>query len=94
MYGHQQFEVLAPSGDRRRQAWEPGCRMLTARERSVLLLVADGKTDRAIGVALGIAVSTARAHFVNAQRKLHAVSRAHAVARFILAGGHLEDGAH
>ncbi|MFM9829258.1 MAG: LuxR C-terminal-related transcriptional regulator [Sphingomonas sp.] len=60
---------------------------LTARECDVMRLVADGKTDWEIGVILGVAESTARFHADNARRKLKAMNRAHAVARFIAAFG-------
>jgi DNA-binding CsgD family transcriptional regulator len=59
---------------------------LTARERASMALVAEGKTDWEMGVILGVSENTARFHVDNARRKLGAVSRAHAVARFILSG--------
>jgi LuxR family quorum sensing-dependent transcriptional regulator len=54
---------------------------LTPRERDMLMLVADGKTDWEISVIMGISESTARFHVDNARRKLGAVTRAQAVAR-------------
>jgi LuxR family transcriptional regulator, quorum-sensing system regulator BjaR1 len=54
---------------------------LTPRERDCLALVADGKTDWEISVILSVSESTARFHVDNARRKLHAVSRAQAVAK-------------
>lgn len=59
---------------------------LTPRESDVMCFVAEGKTDWEIGTILGISETTARSHADNARRKLGAVNRAHAVARF-LAGG-------
>lgn len=56
---------------------------LARRERDALAYVAEGKTDWEIGRILGIAESTARFHVDNARRKLDAVNRAHAVARFL-----------
>ncbi len=56
---------------------------LTARERDAMRYVAEGKTDWEIGVILAVSESTARFHVDNARRKLGAVNRAHAVARFI-----------
>ncbi len=54
--------------------------MLTARERSVLRLLADGEGSDAIGRALSIAPDTVRAHVRNAMRKLDVDTRTQAVA--------------
>jgi DNA-binding NarL/FixJ family response regulator len=56
-------------------------RPLTPREQEVLQLLADGLTYEAIGVRLGIAKRTARAHVVAIQAKLDAANNAQAVAR-------------
>jgi LuxR family transcriptional regulator, quorum-sensing system regulator BjaR1 len=56
---------------------------LTARERDAIAFVAEGKTDWEIATILGISEPTARFHVDNARRKLDAVNRAHAVARFL-----------
>lgn len=56
---------------------------LTQRELDSIGLVADGKTDWEVSVILGISESTARFHIDNARRKLGAVSRSQAVAKFI-----------
>ncbi len=53
---------------------------LTARERSVLRLLADGERSDAIGRALSIAPDTVRAHVRNAMRKLKVDTRTQAVA--------------
>lgn len=58
---------------------------LTKRERDVLALVADGKTDWEISVILGVSEATARFHVDNARRKLDAVNRTQAVARLVAA---------
>jgi LuxR family quorum sensing-dependent transcriptional regulator len=55
---------------------------LTARERDCLAFVADGHTDWQIAALLGISEPTVRFHLNNARRKLGAVNRAQAVARF------------
>ena len=55
---------------------------LTARERDCLAFVADGRTDWQIAVLLGVSEPTVRFHLNNARRKLGAVNRAQAVARF------------
>lgn len=57
--------------------------LLTIREADVMRYVAEGKTDWEIGAILSISESTARFHVDNARRKLNAVNRAHAVARFL-----------
>lgn len=56
---------------------------LSVRERDALMFVAEGKTDWEIATIMGVAESTARFHVDNARRKLGAVNRAHAVARFL-----------
>ncbi len=59
---------------------------LTQRELDGLRLVAEGKTDWDVSVALGISESTARFHIDNGRRKLGAISRSHAVAKLIYRG--------
>ena len=59
---------------------------LTPREYDSIAYVAEGKTDWEIGTILGISETTARTHVDNARRKLGAVNRAHAVARFLADG--------
>jgi DNA-binding NarL/FixJ family response regulator len=54
--------------------------MLTAREREVLRLLADGLRNEEIGRELQIAPETTRAHIRNAMRKLDADTRTQAVA--------------
>lgn len=45
--------------------------ILTAREREVIHLLADGKSNKEVATALGIATKTAEAHRINIMRKLH-----------------------
>jgi DNA-binding CsgD family transcriptional regulator len=59
---------------------------LTPRERDCMAFVAEGKSDWEISVILGISQSTAKFHVDNARRKLGAVNRAQAVARFVVGG--------
>jgi DNA-binding CsgD family transcriptional regulator len=54
--------------------------VLSVREQEVLRLVADGASLREIGEQLTIAEATVRTHLANANRKLGARNRAHAVA--------------
>ena len=62
---------------------DSGATALTRRERDVMAYVAEGKTDWEIGVILSLSETTARFHADNARRKLGAVNRAHAVARYL-----------
>ncbi|WP_064750480.1 helix-turn-helix transcriptional regulator [Solirubrobacter soli] len=58
-----------------------GPRVLSAREREVVRLVAQGQTGPEIADELGIAHDTVRTHVRNAMDKLGARSRAHLVAK-------------
>ena len=49
----------------------PGQRRLTARERQVVRLIAEGKSSKEIGDALGISLRTAENHRANIRRKLN-----------------------
>jgi DNA-binding NarL/FixJ family response regulator len=53
---------------------------LTAREREVLQLIADGLVNREIGVELHLSEETVKSHVRHLLAKLQARSRAHAVA--------------
>jgi len=64
----------------------PPDKPLSAREREVLGLVAQGLSGPAISTRLGIGVSTVRSHVRNARAKLGARSRAEAVARALETG--------
>jgi DNA-binding NarL/FixJ family response regulator len=59
---------------------EPDGPALTGRERDVLLLVADGKTNRAAAEALDLSVNTVRTHVQSLLAKLEAHSKLEAVA--------------
>lgn len=54
--------------------------VLTAREREVLGLLADGSSNREIAAQLFVSVETVRTHVRNAMRKLEADTRTQAVA--------------
>jgi DNA-binding CsgD family transcriptional regulator len=60
--------------------------VLTPRERAVLTWIADGKSDWETACILGLSEPTVRFHLANARRKLGAVNRVQAVARFVAAG--------
>jgi DNA-binding NarL/FixJ family response regulator len=74
MAGHQLFsrEVLS-------LAFRPS--ELTAREREVLSLLAEGKTDREAAMALGLSVATVRNHSQRIVEKLSVHSRGEALRR-------------
>jgi len=59
---------------------------LTAREHEVLRLVANGKTNSEIGVALAVSTRTAKAHVERIIGRLGVANRAEAVARAISLG--------
>lgn len=61
--------------------------VLTDRERQVLALVADGRTNREIGDVLSIEARTVEKHVEHIRRKLGARSRAEAAARWARATG-------
>jgi serine/threonine-protein kinase PknK len=71
---------------------------LTAREREVLVLVAEGKTDRGIAEELFVTRKTVEAHVRSILRKLDLPTdasenrRVHAVLAFLQATGHREAG--
>jgi DNA-binding CsgD family transcriptional regulator len=60
---------------------DPLAPSLSTRERHVLSLLADGRTDAAIGARLQISVCTVRIHVRNILRKLNATNRTHAVVK-------------
>jgi DNA-binding NarL/FixJ family response regulator len=59
---------------------------LTAREISVLKLVADGRTNRLIGEELGLSALTVKSHLARISRKLGTGDRAELVAISIRGG--------
>ncbi|HZV93857.1 MAG TPA: response regulator transcription factor [Caldimonas sp.] len=69
-----------------RQGVARGERILTPRERQVLVEMSHGLGNREIGGALGISAHTAKFHVAQIIAKLDAQSRAHAVAKALRAG--------
>lgn len=59
---------------------------LSPRERDCLAFVAEGKTDWEISVILGVSQHTSHQYVESARKKLGAMTRAQAVARFVLLG--------
>src|SRR5262249_2179990 len=58
----------------------PPSHVLTRRETQVAMLVASGRTNRQIGIALGIAEKTAEVHLQHVMAKLEARNRAEVAA--------------
>ncbi len=75
-------KLLLEFGRRQRpvqSAPSPQADDLTERERDVLTLLAEGRSNRDIGAALHLAESTVKNHVSNILSKLHAANRTHAV---------------
>ncbi len=71
-----EFAALSTDSERR----ETGGEELTARERAVLRLIAQGMTNKEIGAALSLSPHTVKAHLRNILDKLHLRSRSEAAA--------------
>jgi DNA-binding CsgD family transcriptional regulator len=63
--------------------------VLTARQREVLILIAEGRTTKEIAKDLGISFKTAAAHRANIMHKLDLHDTAHLV-RYAIRVGYLE----
>jgi DNA-binding CsgD family transcriptional regulator len=61
--------------------------LLTAREREVLELMAEGMTNTQIAAALVVSEGTVKSHVKRILRKLHVSNRAEAVARYLHLSG-------
>jgi DNA-binding NarL/FixJ family response regulator len=88
---HVDAIVMAPSDDRGAFDESPGDSMslpepLTARERDVLALVAEGLPNKAIAAALGISDQTVKFHVAAIIAKLGATNRTDAVRRAVRQG--------
>ena len=59
---------------------------LSAQERRILALISEGKTNKEIGVELGLSEKTIRNYLTTLMSKLNVSRRAEAVALFIRAG--------
>jgi DNA-binding CsgD family transcriptional regulator len=60
--------------------------ILTARQKQVLLLIAEGKTTKEIASQLGVSFKTAAAHRANLMQKLDIHDTAHLVRHAIRSG--------
>jgi DNA-binding NarL/FixJ family response regulator len=89
---HEGQSALDPTIARKVMSHVSGSRLsapvenLTDRELEVLGLAAQGHTNRAIGVQLGISDRTAQGHLAKIFNKLHASSRTEAVMRAVSLG--------
>jgi two-component system NarL family response regulator len=72
-------ETVLPSSVTAKLAHRMADESLSQREREVLTLLADGKTNREIGAAIHVEESTVKTHLRSIFTKLHAVSRTDAV---------------
>ncbi|MFL6112319.1 MAG: response regulator transcription factor, partial [Catenulispora sp.] len=72
--------AAALAGSAGAQAAHAGCRDLSAREIEVLRLVADGRSNKAIGQAMGLSALTVKSHLARIARKLGTGDRAGMVA--------------
>jgi len=66
-------------GGEQAPATPPAAGVLTAREREVLHLVAEGNSNKQVAATLGISTKTAEAHRINIMRKL----KVHSVAEIV-----------
>jgi DNA-binding CsgD family transcriptional regulator len=73
--------VIRPSTER-----GEGVDSLSAREVQVLQLVAEGKSNKDIGVALGLSALTVKSHLARIARKLGTGDRAEMVATSLRSG--------
>lgn len=64
------FSKILNRGEGHRDETEPGQR-LSAREREIVQLIAEGKSNKEVADALGISVRTAETHRANLLRKLN-----------------------
>jgi DNA-binding NarL/FixJ family response regulator len=59
---------------------------ISPRERAVLQMIAEGRSNKEIGLALGIVEGTVKVHVTNLFEKLHAVDRTQAVTNALKRG--------
>jgi DNA-binding NarL/FixJ family response regulator len=76
----------APTGARPASERGDGVDTLSAREIQVLQLVAEGKSNKDIGVALGLSALTVKSHLARIARKLGTGDRAEMVATALRSG--------
>jgi LuxR family maltose regulon positive regulatory protein len=60
--------------------------VLSSREREVLVLLAEGRTNREIATSLSVTVATVKSHLVRIYSKLEAANRNEALGRAVSLG--------
>ena len=86
---HQAIETDRRNRGRQKQDREVAARMqlLTPREREILNMVTDGKSNKMIAMALGISEKTVEVHRSHVMQKMHVTSLADLVRLTVLARG-------
>ena len=86
---HQAIETDRRNREQQKQNREVAARMrlLTPREREILHMVTDGKSNKMIAMALGISEKTVEVHRAHVMQKMHAASLADLVRLTVLARG-------
>jgi DNA-binding NarL/FixJ family response regulator len=62
-------------GDQLRRNFQPGCSTLTSREKQVLQMLVEGRSNKEIGGPLGIEERTVKAHVAKLMRKVGVKNR-------------------
>ena len=75
-----------PARSRSRALDDRTADVLTAREREVLVLLAEGRTNREIAAALSVTLATVKSHLVRIYAKLEASNRNEALGRAVALG--------
>jgi len=65
---------------------DAGPEVLSSREREVLVLLAEGRTNREIAAALSVTLATVKSHLVKIYAKLEASNRNEALGRGVALG--------
>jgi two-component system, NarL family, nitrate/nitrite response regulator NarL len=80
--------VEPEGGEKMRETPRPPWQALTKRQRDVLALISEGKSNKLIGDALGMSESTVKAHVKQIIRRLHVVNRTQAALLATRRGDH------
>lgn len=77
---------VGPSAEGRAPELEPGELALTKREREVLTLLAEGRSNRELAAAMYVTLATVKTHLAHIYAKLEASNRNEAIGRAIALG--------
>lgn len=77
---------VGPSAEVRAPELEPGELALTKREREVLTLLAEGRSNRELAAAMYVTLATVKTHLAHIYAKLEASNRNEAIGRAIALG--------